>query len=118
MGCSGAREKIEDKIMLLKLERTEIQMEKEKELNKLSELEGHTIKPNQIPDYIDHNFAKIKIIYNDDDEFCFPDKKTGFTSNNQNKKRKGKGKRKRKRKSKNKQKLKKRMIKENIEKDK
>ena len=41
MGCAGAREKIEDRMMLVKLERMEVQMEKEKELKKLSELEGH-----------------------------------------------------------------------------
>ena len=68
MGCAGAREKIEDKMMLVKLERMEVQMEKEKELKKLSELEGHSIKRSQIPDYIDPKFAKEKQIYDDDDE--------------------------------------------------
>ena len=58
MGCSGAREKIEDKMMILKLERMEIKMEKEKELSKLSEMVGHKIKPGKIPDYIDPKFAK------------------------------------------------------------
>ena len=67
MGCAGAREKIEDKMMLVKLERMEVQMEKEKELKKLSELEGHSIKRSQIPDYIDPKFAKEKQIYDDDD---------------------------------------------------
>ena len=97
MGCSGAREKIEDKMMLLKLERMEIQMEKEKELNKLSEIAGHKIKPGQIPDYIDPKFAKEKNIYEDDDGFYNNDKKTDFNSNNKNKKGKGKGKEKKER---------------------
>ena len=66
MGCAGAREKIEDKMMLVKLERMEVQMEKEKELKKLSELAGHSIKRSQIPDYIDPKFAKEKQIYDDD----------------------------------------------------
>ena len=68
MGCAGAREKIEDRMMLVKLERMEIQMEKEKELKKLSELEGHSIKRSHIPDYIDPKFAKEKQIYDDDDD--------------------------------------------------
>ena len=74
MGCAGAREKIEDKMMLIKLERMEIQMEKEKELKKLAELEGHTIQRSHVPDYIDPKFAKEKQIYDDDDEIG--DKKT------------------------------------------
>jgi len=73
MGCSGPREKLEDKMMLMKLERMEIQMEKEKELNKLSQIEGHKIKPGHVPDYIDPKFAKEKNIYDDDE---LDDKKT------------------------------------------
>ena len=68
MGCAGAREKIEDKMMLMKLERMEIQMEKEKELKKLAEIEGHTIRRQIIPDYIDPKFAKEKQIYDEDDD--------------------------------------------------
>ena len=68
MGTAGEREKIEDKMMLMKLERMEVQMEKEKELKKLSEIEGHTIKGQKIPDYIDPKFAKEKQIYDDDEE--------------------------------------------------
>ena len=75
MGCAGEREKIEDKMMLMKLERMEVQIEKEKELKKLSELEGHTIKRQNIPDYIDPAFAREKHIYDDDDEEI-GDKKT------------------------------------------
>ena len=75
MGCAGAREKIEDKMMLMKLERMEIQMEKEKELKKLAELEGHTIKRCHVPDYIDPKFAKEKQIYDDEDDEI-GDKKT------------------------------------------
>ena len=76
MGCAGAREKIEDKMMLMKLERMEVQMEKEKELKKLAELEGHTIKRGHVPDYIDPKFAKEKQIYDDDDDDEIGDKKT------------------------------------------
>ena len=63
MGCGSPREKIEDEMMVYKLERMEIQMEKEKELKKLAEIEGHVIKRNQIPDYIDPEFAKEKQLY-------------------------------------------------------
>ena len=86
MGCAGAREKIEDKMMLMKLERMEIQMEKEKELKKLAELEGHTIKRSHVPDYIDPKFAKEKQIYDDDDDEI-GDKKTDDMT-----RKKGKGK--------------------------
>ena len=75
MGCAGEKEKLEDKMMLMKLERMELQMEKEKQLKKLSELEGHEIKRNHIPDYIDPKFAREKQIYDDDDENA-RDKKT------------------------------------------
>ena len=44
MGCSGDKEKLEDQMMLVKLKRMEIQMEKEKELKKLSEIEGKPVK--------------------------------------------------------------------------
>ena len=65
MGCGSAREKIEDEMMVYKLERMEIQMQKEKELKKLAEIEGHTIERHKIPDYIDPEFAKQKKLYED-----------------------------------------------------
>ena len=74
MGCAGAREKIEDQMMLMKLERMEIQMEKAKALQKLSEIEGHKIQRNHIPDYIDPKFARERQIYEDDE--AIGDKKT------------------------------------------
>ena len=71
MGCSSTREKIEEIMMIYKLERMQIQMEKEKELQRLTEIVGHSIKRNTIPDYIDPEFAKEKKInegYLDDDK--------------------------------------------------
>ena len=53
MGCVDAREKIEDKMMLMKLERMQLQMEKEKQLKILSDIEGHEIKRNHIPECIE-----------------------------------------------------------------
>ena len=63
MGCGSVREKLEDQMMVYKLERMEIQMEKEKELKKLSDIEGHAIERYQVPDYIDPQFAKEKRLY-------------------------------------------------------
>ena len=74
MGCAGAREKLEDQMMLMKLERMEIQMEKAKALQKLSEIEGHKIQRNHIPDYIEPKFARERQIYEDDE--AIGDKKT------------------------------------------
>ena len=75
MGCAGAKEKLEDQMMLVKLQRMEIQMEKEKELKKLSELEGKPVKRGIVPDYIDPVFAREKNLYDEDDYFL-GDKKT------------------------------------------
>ena len=62
MGCTSSREKIEDEIMKLKLVRMEIQMERENHINKLSEMDGKKIIYNNVPDYIDPDFAKEKNI--------------------------------------------------------
>ena len=63
MGCGTAREKIEDEMMVYKLERMDIQMQREKELKKLAEIEGHEIERYIVPDYIDPQFAKEKRLY-------------------------------------------------------
>ena len=52
MGCTGDRQTIEDKMMVLKLERMEVQMAKDKEIQKLSIMDGKPIKTTNIPDYI------------------------------------------------------------------
>ena len=62
MGCTSNREQIEDEIMKLKLVRMEIQMERENHINKLSEMDGKKITYNNVPDYIDPDFAKEKNI--------------------------------------------------------
>ena len=82
MGCAGEREKIENKILLMKLEILEIQLQKEKELKKLSDIEGHEIKGSHIPDYIDPKFAREKQIYDDDD-----DEEIGYKKTNNSRKR-------------------------------
>ena len=57
MGCSTIKENLENEIMKLQIQRIEIQMEK------LSKIEKHKIKPNIIPDYVDPKFAKERQIY-------------------------------------------------------
>ena len=57
MGCSTIKENLENEIMKLQIQRIEIQMEK------LSKIEKHKIKPNIIPDYVDSKFAKERQIY-------------------------------------------------------
>ena len=84
MGCSGAKEKLEDQMMLVKLARMEIQMEKEKELKKLSEIEGKPVQRGVVPDYIDPAFAKEKNLY--DDELVLSDKNTDITRKKNDKK--------------------------------
>ena len=60
MGCTGDRQTIEDKMMLLKLKRLEVQFTKDKELEKLEEIDGKPIRKMKIPDYIDPEFAEEK----------------------------------------------------------
>lgn len=63
MGCTSDREKIEDQMMQIKLNRMEIQMERENKINQLSQMDGRKIKYKNIPDYIDQKFAIEKKIY-------------------------------------------------------
>ena len=74
MGCSGEKEKLEDRILLMKLGRMEIQMQKEIALKKLAD-KGVAVKQGFIPDYIDPVFAKENNIY-DDDEYMLNNRKT------------------------------------------
>ena len=74
MGCSGEKEKLEDRILLMKLDRMEIQMQKEIALKKLAD-KGVAVKQGFIPDYIDPVFAKDNNIY-DDDEYMLNNRKT------------------------------------------
>ena len=69
MGCEMTREKLEDKMIEIKLRRMEIVMEKDKELKNLAQMLGKSVKKTYIPDYIDPKFAKeMQIESYDDDE--------------------------------------------------
>ena len=67
MGCS-AKESLEDQMLLMKLDRLEIQMEKEMQLKKLGEMHGAPVRKSIIPDYIDPVFAKENKLYEGEDE--------------------------------------------------
>ena len=58
MGCGTAKEKIENEMMMLKLERTNVQMERKVNMKMLKEIDGIPPSGIKIPDYIDENFAR------------------------------------------------------------
>ncbi len=65
MGCSSAREKIESKILSLKLERVLIKQEKKKQIAQLEKMTGQKIKREKVPDYIDpEELKRIKHLQN------------------------------------------------------
>ena len=59
MGCGDAKEKIENVMVKMKMERVEIQMERQKQLKLLKDIDGINIKVKTIPDYIDLNSDTI-----------------------------------------------------------
>ena len=74
MGCGDMKDKLEDKMMLIKIERMELRMQREKELKKLADMDGHLVKKNEIPDYIDPVFAQEKKIYEESNDNSETDK--------------------------------------------
>ena len=62
MGCGNTKEKIENEMMEIKIARIELQMERYKDLQLLKDMDGKEIKRSTIPDYIDQEFLKEKII--------------------------------------------------------
>ena len=61
MGVSSAREKIESKMLKLKLRRVEIKQERMERVKQLEKLTGKEIIREPIPDYIDHSEDEINI---------------------------------------------------------
>ena len=104
MGCTGERQTIEDQMMLLKLERMEIQMEKDKKIKILSEIEGRTIKDTEIPDYIDPKFADGKNLPTGCDEGSESSSESDNDDENKESKKKEKSKKKKDKKDKKKNK--------------
>ena len=63
MGCGSAREKLENEMILMKLERIGIQMERQNQVKLLENIDGRKIKVPQIPDYLESKL-QIKEISN------------------------------------------------------
>ena len=61
MGCTNAKERIENRICILKLVKFKIQKERNKELKKLQLLEGTTIFRPKVPDYILNENKEIDV---------------------------------------------------------
>ena len=57
MGCENVKEKVEDEMLKMKLEREEIRTERYKIVKLLNELDGGHRKAAIIPDYIDPEFS-------------------------------------------------------------
>ena len=53
MGCGSAREKLENEMILMKLERIGIQMERLNQVKLLEDIDGRKIKMPEIPDYLE-----------------------------------------------------------------
>ena len=51
MGCGSTKEKIENEMIAMKLERVGIQMERRNQIKLLEEMDGRKIKEPTIPDY-------------------------------------------------------------------
>ena len=85
MGCGNAREKIENEMIALKLERVGVQMERKNQIKLLEDIEGTKIKEPLIPDYIvlpkEKNNVKMTVTQN-------PEKKKRSKSVNVKKKTK------------------------------
>ena len=60
MGCDSAKEKIESKMLYLKLERISVREERKKILDELEKITGLKWKRYEIPDYMNIN-ERIKI---------------------------------------------------------
>ncbi len=52
MGCGNSREKIENEIIAMKLERFGVQMERRNQIKLLEDIEGRKIEEPNIPDYL------------------------------------------------------------------
>ena len=55
MGCSNPREKIENEMVKMKMERIIIQQERQHQLKLLKDIDGKELNIQKIPDYIDES---------------------------------------------------------------
>ena len=68
MGCASAREKIESKIMLLKLKKVDLIQEREDKIKEYQKMTGKILRRKPIPDYIIKDNSKISEENSSDDE--------------------------------------------------
>ncbi len=61
MGCGNAREKLENEMVMMKLERIGIQMERQNQLQLLEKIDGKKMKVYKIPDYIETKELRKKL---------------------------------------------------------
>ena len=59
MGCGNPREKVENEIIKMKMQRVVIQMERKNQLQLLKDIDGKELKFQKIPDYIDESCESI-----------------------------------------------------------
>ena len=57
MGCGNPREKVENEMIKMKMQRTVIQMERNNQLKLLRDIDGKELKFQKIPDYIDESMC-------------------------------------------------------------
>ena len=57
MGCGNPREKVENEMIKMKMQRTVIQMERKTQLKLLRDINGKDLKFQKIPDYIDESMC-------------------------------------------------------------
>jgi hypothetical protein len=55
MGCSTTREKLESRMLVLKLKKIKINQEREERIKDLQRITGKPVIRNEIPDYIDYS---------------------------------------------------------------
>jgi hypothetical protein len=94
MGCGDSKEKIEDEMIKLKFQRTQIQMERKKQIKLLEEIEKKKITEPIIPDYICLQQEKPAIKKDQTEEKRKPasDKKVRIKEDKKKKRRKKKAK--------------------------
>ena len=60
MGCGNPREKVENEMIKMKMQRIVIQMERKNQLNLLKDIDGKELKFQKIPDYIDESCESLE----------------------------------------------------------
>ena len=58
MGCVNIKDQIENEMLKIKMNRIEVQYERQQQLKLLKEKYGYDYKPSTIPDYYDPNTTK------------------------------------------------------------